>query len=228
MYFPKLTSLLRLAILIGLITSVLFLALSQAAWATPQQQQRPRSTVTTPRPTPEDRPDRDDNDDDDDNRKESAPGCPTSDEQGIAPGSGTTMEICVPNGHKAAVGFPPDIANAPQTAKIVAVEPRILPPAPGLSVVAAARTSLHDPAGTELKDTQGKKIAVAFRLTSTDLALAGGDPNNIVILWYDEARGAWVALQTYVYPEAGVAFVQVPFTGTFVLAIRTPAPPASP
>lgn len=66
-------------------------------------------------------------------------------------------------------------------------------------------------------------VKICIFYTAGDVTNAGGDPHNILVQYYDEAKEEWVDLDTTIDTEAGTACVEMTHLTWFALAAVVPA-----
>lgn len=211
MYRGFLTDLARPFSLTLLIAAVLLLGAGTSAWATPSQsparQTVPTATPGLP-PTPEITP-----------PAESVPGATV---RVVSPGIAATV-----SSGDATVVVPANAMSAPGTLEVAPVAAGQLPAA------SAGYLLLGNGLDATLYDAQGRQvdlsrltnpIEIYLEYTADDLAKAGGDPANLIIMYYDESTGKWIALPSTPDPATGRVRAMASEMGTFVLATRSSNP----
>jgi hypothetical protein len=234
---PKsITSILRALALLLLVSSVLLLSLSSAAWATPAQRPLEQSDSTV-------QPGRGDGDDDRDDDFQGGtaypppglqpgpgPGEPPRPKPDvpIIPGDDDGVRVDIPPGEGGAIDlFPWEVIITPDDFVfpiVVEAGPGCPdPPNPGeVHTGTTLNVIIVDENGNQVApiDFLGP-IEIVYNLSPEELALIEGDLRRAIIQVYDEELGIWIDLPTIINPDGSVS-VFVNYTGCFALRLAGP------
>lgn len=147
----------------------------------------------------------------------------------VQPVTAVTQPVDIGTGGKTTTGpltveVPPQVKAGVSSVSLSVQPVTTLPsfPAGAMRGSAVADITLKDQTGARIVESD-KGVKLSFRYTDADLALAGGDANNLAILRFDEAKAAWERLAVTVDTVTKVVTAETKHFSVFTLLI-VPAP----